>query len=96
MRKRKLIYRCMVWHCNGASNEGLSSVHIAVPSAAYGMMPERDTLTEAMNDKVAIYAVSMKGSKPGGAFFASVVHYPRGFPPKQIRRTMYLEMGGDE
>ena len=89
------VHRCMVWFVKSASYKGKGQGY-AESSMAYGDQPERNSLKEAMDDLVVLRATSMRGNRPDGVFYANVITYPAGHPPKQMSREMILEMGGEE
>lgn len=89
------VHRCMVWFVK-SNQHGNRGPGYAEASMAYGESPERATLTEAMNDLVVLKMGMMKNDRPDGVFFANVMTYPAGHPPKRMTRELFLEMGGDE
>lgn len=88
-KKYKLVFRCMVWFVNDFADR------LAIPSDAYGQFQEHTKEADAINELAALRMTSLKMSTPSGAFWAAVVAYPQGAPPKSARREVYMVLGGE-
>ena len=83
-----MVYKCMVWWRSGVEKT-------PVPSGGYGIFQEHSNIDAAMRDKVALKLTSMKHAKPAGPFFATVIEYPKGYPPHDCECELFFSLGGE-
>jgi len=86
-KKVPMVYKCMVWW---RGPKGTPE-----PSGAYGIFQEHTSIDAAMRDKVALKLTSMKHAQPAGPFFATVIEYPKGYPPTFCLCELFFSLGGD-
>lgn len=86
-KKFPMVYKCVVWWRGPGGTPQ--------PSAAYGVFQEHNNIDGAMRDKVALKLTSMKAAQPAGPFFATVIEYPKGYPPNHCQCELFFSLGGD-
>lgn len=84
-----MAYKCQVWWRSGVDKT-------PVASAAYGVFQEHLTPDAAMRDKAALKLTSMKFARPAGPFYATVIEYPKGYPPSKCECKLFFSIGDPE